>query len=271
MIETYMQSISPAVQALIAGVFTWGLTAVGASLVLFVRNVNEKLLDVALGFAAGVMIAASFWSLLEPAIEMSQNLNIPSWIPPATGFLIGALFLRLIDVILPHLHLQAPINEAEGIKTSFRRTTLLVLAVTLHNIPEGLAIGVSFGAHGADPQAVSILSSLMLAFGIGIQNIPEGFAISMPLRSEGLSRKKSFFIGQLSGLVEPVFALIGVLMLEIMHNLLPYALGFAAGAMIFVTVEELIPESQRNGNSDVATAGLIIGFTLMMILDVAFK
>lgn len=266
-----MQSISPAVQALIAGVFTWGLTAVGASLVLFVRNVNEKLLDVALGFAAGVMIAASFWSLLEPAIEMSQNLNIPSWIPPATGFLIGALFLRLIDVILPHLHLQAPINEAEGIKTSFRRTTLLVLAVTLHNIPEGLAIGVSFGAHGADPQAVSILSSLMLAFGIGIQNIPEGFAISMPLRSEGLSRKKSFFIGQLSGLVEPVFALIGVLMLEIMHNLLPYALGFAAGAMIFVTVEELIPESQRNGNSDVATAGLIIGFTLMMILDVAFK
>ncbi|MGB9710943.1 MAG: ZIP family metal transporter [Thermodesulfovibrio sp.] len=271
MIETYMQSISPAVQALIAGVFTWGLTAVGASLVLFVRNVNKKLLDVALGFAAGVMIAASFWSLLEPAIEMSQNLNIPSWIPPATGFLIGALFLRLIDVILPHLHLQAPINEAEGIKTSFRRTTLLVLAVTLHNIPEGLAIGVSFGAHGADPQAVSILSSLMLAFGIGIQNIPEGFAISMPLRSEGLSRKKSFFIGQLSGLVEPVFALIGVLMLEIMHNLLPYALGFAAGAMIFVTVEELIPESQRNGNSDVATAGLIIGFTLMMILDVAFK
>ncbi|WP_353684875.1 ZIP family metal transporter [Thermodesulfovibrio sp. 3907-1M] len=271
MIETYMKSISHPVQALIAGVFTWGLTAVGASLVLFIRNVNKKLLDAALGFAAGVMIAASFWSLLEPAIEMSQKLNIPPWIPPAIGFLIGALFLRLIDFILPHLHLQSPMNEAEGIKTSFRRTTLLVLAVTLHNIPEGLAIGVSFGAHGADPQAVSILSSLMLAFGIGIQNIPEGFAISMPLRSEGFSREKSFFIGQLSGMVEPVFAFIGVLMIEIMHSLLPYALGFAAGAMIFVTVEELIPESQRSGNSDIATAGLIIGFTLMMILDIAFK
>lgn len=271
MIETYIQSLSPPIQAFVAGILTWGLTAFGASFVLFVRAVNKKLLDVALGFAAGVMIAASFWSLLEPAIEMSQKMNIPPWIPPATGFVIGALFLRLIDIILPHLHLQAPINEAEGIKTSFKRTTLLVLAVTLHNIPEGLAIGVSFGAHGTDPESVTLLSSIMLAIGIGIQNIPEGFAISMPLRSEGLSRKKSFLIGQFSGLVEPVFALIGVLVLDIMHSLLPYALGFAAGAMIFVTVEELIPESQRGGNSDIATAGLIIGFTLMMILDVAFK
>ncbi|GAB5046028.1 ZIP family metal transporter [Thermodesulfovibrio sp. TK110] len=271
MIETYIQSLSPPVQALIAGVFTWGLTAIGASFVLFARNVNKKLLDTALGFAAGVMISASFWSLLEPAIEMSQKLSIPSWIPPATGFVMGALFLRLIDFILPHLHLQASINEAEGIKTSLRRSTLLVFAVTLHNIPEGLAIGVSFGAHGTDPQAVSLLSSIMLAIGIGIQNIPEGFAISMPLRSEGFSKKKSFLIGQFSGLVEPVTAVLGVLLLEIMHNLLPYALGFAAGAMIFVTVEELIPESQRSGNSDIATAGLIIGFTLMMILDIAFK
>lgn len=271
MSENIIQSISPPVQALIAGIFTWGLTAVGASLVLFVKNVNRKLLDTALGFAAGVMIAASFWSLLEPAIEMSQRLTVPAWIPPAIGFVMGATFLRLIDMILPHLHFQSPIDKTEGIKTSFRRSTLLVLAVTLHNIPEGLAIGVSFGAHGVDPMSVSLLSSVILAFGIGIQNIPEGFAISMPLRSEGISKGKSFFYGQLSGLVEPIFAFIGVLFVELMQNLLPYALGFAAGAMIFVTAEELIPESQRSGNSDLATAGLIIGFTLMMILDVTFK
>uniref|UniRef100_A0A7C4AJH1 ZIP family metal transporter n=1 Tax=Thermodesulfovibrio aggregans TaxID=86166 RepID=A0A7C4AJH1_9BACT len=271
MIENFMQSISPPVQALVAGSFTWGLTALGAAMVLFIRDVNKKLLDTALGFAAGVMIAASFWSLLEPAIEMSQKLNLPAWIPPATGFISGAAFLRLIDMILPHLHLQSPANQAEGIKTSFRRSTLLVLAVTLHNIPEGLAIGVSFGAHGIDPESVSLTASVILAFGIGIQNIPEGFAISMPLRSEGISNGKSFFYGQLSGLVEPIFAFIGVLLVELMQNLLPYALGFAAGAMIFVTAEELIPESQRSGNSDIATAGLIIGFTLMMILDIAFK
>lgn len=271
MIENIIQQFSPPIQALLAGIFTWFLTAIGASMVIFVKNVNRKLLDTVLGFAAGVMIAASFWSLLEPAIEMSQKMDMPSWIPPAVGFLSGALFLRLIDKILPHLHLESPINEAEGLKTSFRRSTLLVLAVTLHNIPEGLAIGVSFGAHGVDPASVSLLSSIILAFGIGIQNIPEGFAISMPLRSEGFSRKKSFMLGQLSGFVEPVFAVIGVLLVELMQSLLPYALGFAAGAMIFVTAEELIPESQRNGNSDLATAGLITGFTVMMILDISFK
>ena len=271
MIEGITNLFSPTIQALLAGLFTWAMTAVGASFVFFVRNVNRKLLDTALGFAAGVMIAASFWSLLEPAIEMSQKFAIPSWIPPAVGFLSGAIFLRLIDMVLPHLHFQAPISEAEGIKTSFKRSTLLVLAVTLHNIPEGLAIGVSFGAHGVDPTNVTLLTSIVLAFGMGIQNIPEGLAISMPLRSEGMSKKKSFMIGQFSGLVEPIFAVLGVLLVEIMQNLLPYALGFAAGAMIFVTVEELIPESQRNGNSDIATAGLIVGFTLMMILDVAFK
>ncbi|HHW20187.1 ZIP family metal transporter [Thermodesulfovibrio thiophilus] len=270
MIENLMLFSSP-VQALFAGIFTWFLTAVGASMVLFVKHVNRKLLDTVLGFAAGVMIAASFWSLLEPAIEMSQKLSIPSWIPPASGFVMGAVFLRIIDMILPHLHLQSPISEAEGLKTSFRRSTLLVLAVTLHNIPEGLAVGVSFGAHGIDPGSVNLLSSVILAFGIGIQNIPEGFAISMPLRSEGFSKNKSFMFGQFSGFVEPVFAVIGALLVELMQTLLPYALGFAAGAMIFVTVEELIPESQRNGHSDFATAGLIIGFTIMMILDVAFK
>ncbi len=269
--EINIQSLSPTVQALLAGLFTWGLTMLGASLVLFFKRVNRKILDTALGFAAGVMIAASFWSLLEPSIEMSQKMNLPSWLPPAVGFLSGALFLRLIDMLLPHLHLQSPLNEAEGLKTSFKRSTLLVLAVTLHNIPEGLAIGIAFGAHHIDPSSVSLISAIILATGMGIQNIPEGFAISMPLRSEGLSRRKSFMFGQLSGLVEPIFAVIGVLLVELMQNLLPYALGFAAGAMIFVTAEELIPESQRNGNSDIATAGLIIGFTLMMILDVAFK
>jgi ZIP family zinc transporter len=270
MIEN-LKSLSAPLLGLMAGLFTWGMTALGACFVLFVKSVNRKLLDTALGFAAGVMIAASFWSLLAPAIEMSEKFSIPSWIPPATGFILGAIFLRLIDMVLPHLHLQAPISEAEGIKTSFKRSTLLVLAVTLHNIPEGLAVGVSFGAYGIDPANVTLLSSVMLAVGIGIQNIPEGFAISMPLRSEGLSKKKSFMVGQISGFVEPIFALIGALLVNIMEILLPYALGFAAGAMIFVTAEELIPESQRNENSDIATAGLIIGFTLMMILDVAFK
>lgn len=271
MFGNYMDNLSPIILALLAGIFTWGLTAFGASLVFLFKNVSRKILDTALGFAAGVMIAASFWSLLDPAIEMSQKMAIPSWIPPALGFILGALFLRLIDMILPHLHFQSPINEAEGIKTSFRRSTLLVLAVTLHNIPEGLAIGVSFGAHSIEPTAVSLLSSIVLAFGIGIQNIPEGFAISMPLRGEGFSKGKSFFYGQLSGIFEPIFAVVGVLLVNIMQNFLPYALGFAAGAMIFITAEELIPESQRNGNSDIATAGLILGFTLMMILDVAFK
>ncbi|MCX7988561.1 MAG: ZIP family metal transporter [Thermodesulfovibrio sp.] len=266
-----MDKLSPVTMAFLSGIFTWGLTAFGASLVFLFKNVSRKVLDTALGFAAGVMIAASFWSLLDPAIEMSQKMTLPSWIPPAAGFVVGAIFLRLIDMVLPHLHFQSPVSEAEGIKTSLRRSTLLVLAVTLHNIPEGLAIGVSFGAHGIEPSSVSLLSSIVLAFGIGIQNIPEGFAISMPLRGEGFSRGKSFFYGQLSGLFEPIFAVVGVLLVNIMQNFLPYALGFAAGAMIFITAEELIPESQRNGNSDLATAGLIIGFTLMMILDVAFK
>lgn len=271
MVEKYIENLSAVNMALLVGIFTWGLTAVGASLVFLFKNVSRKILDTALGFAAGVMIAASFWSLLDPAIEMSQQLVVPSWIPPAMGFVLGALFLRIIDMLLPHLHFHASINGAEGIKTSFRRSTLLVLAVTLHNIPEGLAIGVSFGAHGIEPSSVTLLSSIVLALGIGIQNIPEGLAISMPLRAEGFSKCKSFLYGQLSGVFEPVFAVLGVIFVNIMQDFLPYTLGFAAGAMIFITAEELIPESQRSGNSDLATAGLIIGFTLMMILDVAFK
>lgn len=271
MIENYIGNQSPLILALLAGAFTWALTAFGASLVFLFKRVNRKVFDASLGFAAGVMIAASFWSLLGPAIEMSKMMTVLSWIPPAVGFILGALSLRLIDMILPHLHFYSPISEAEGIKTSLRRSTLLILSVTLHNIPEGLAIGVSFGSHAMEPTAVSLISSMVLAFGIGIQNIPEGFTISMPLRGDGFSRTKSFFYGQLSGVFEPIFAMIGVLLVKVMQNFLPYALSFAAGAMIFITTEELIPESQRSGNSDIATAGLIIGFTLMMILDVAFK
>lgn len=271
MLEQKIQSLSPLLLALFAGVFTWSMTALGASAVLMIKRVNQKLFDATLGFAAGVMIAASFWSLLEPAIEISEKLDTIAWIPPALGFILGALFLRVFDMLIPHLHLQSNIQEAEGLKVSLRRSTLLFLAVTLHNIPEGLSIGVSFGAHAVKPDEITLISSIVLALGIGIQNIPEGFAISMPLRNEGFSKSKSFFIGQLSGIVEPISAIVGVLFVEVMQNLLPYALGFAAGAMIFITAEELIPESHKKGNSDIATGGLILGFTLMMILDVAFK
>lgn len=224
MFEFFNEKTSPLILALSAGIYTWLSTAIGASLVLFVKNVSRKLLDTSLGFAAGIMIAASFWSLLDPAIELSEKLNTPTWIPPTVGFLLGAAFLRIIDKILPHLHFQAPMSEVEGIKTSFKRTTLLVLAVTLHNIPEGLAVGVSFGAYSLEPNSVSLISSIVLALGIGIQNIPEGFAISLPLRSEGFSKKKSFFIGQLSGIVEPLFAVVGFLFVGIMENLLPMPL-----------------------------------------------
>lgn len=271
MFEFHSDRAEALVLALVAGTYTWFLTALGASMVLFVKRVSRKLLDTSLGFAAGVMIAASFWSLLDPSIELSEKITTTPWIPPTVGFLLGALTLKIIDKILPHLHIQAPMSEVEGIRTSFKRSTLLVLAVTLHNIPEGLAIGVSFGAHGIEPASVSLISSVVLTVGIGIQNIPEGFAIALPLRGEGLSKRRSFFIAQLSGLVEPVFAVLGVMLVGIMENLLPYALGFAAGAMIYVTVEELIPESQRSGNSDLATAGVVLGFSLMMILDIAFR
>jgi ZIP family zinc transporter len=259
----------PVVQTLIATVFTWGMTALGAALIYSSREIGRKMLDGMLGFAAGVMIAASFWSLLAPAIEMSMERQIPVWMPPAAGFLLGAVFLRLLDSVLPHLHLGFPLEDAEGIKTSWRRTTLLVLAVTLHNIPEGLAIGVAFGAVASGLPSASLAGAVALAVGIGIQNFPEGTAVSMPLRREGLSRFRSFWFGQLSGMVEPVAGVIGVVTVMIAREILPYALSFAAGAMIFVVVEELIPESQRGGHADYATMGAIIGFIVMMILDVA--
>lgn len=265
----FFQSLNPVLQALIAGIFTWFVTALGAAAVFTTKRFNQKILDSMLGFAAGVMIAASFWSLLSPAIEMSQDNPMGQWFPAAAGFFLGAVFLRLIDKILPHLHIGLPTEEAEGVKTSWQRSTLLVLAITLHNIPEGLAIGVAFGAVTAGLPSATLAAAITLAVGIGIQNFPEGFAVSMPLRREGLSRIKSFWYGQLSAIVEPIAAVIGAVAVIMAKPVLPYALAFAAGAMIFVVVEEVIPESHRNKNTDLATSGAIIGFLVMMILDVA--
>ncbi|MBI4828402.1 MAG: ZIP family metal transporter [Nitrospinae bacterium] len=263
-----LSGMSPIAQALLAGLFTWGLTALGAGVVFLARDVSRRTLDVMLGFAAGVMIAASYWSLLAPAIALSANGPMPGWFPAAAGFLGGGLFLRLIDRVLPHLHLNAPMADAEGMPTSWRRTTLLVLAITMHNIPEGLAVGVAFGAAASGLDGASIAGAIALAMGIGIQNFPEGAAVSVPLRREGLSPLKSFWYGQFSGVVEPVAAVLGAAFVMMAEPALPYALAFAAGAMIFVSAEEVIPESQANGYSDQATMGLMAGFTVMMILDV---
>lgn len=262
-------SLNPILQALIATLFTWGMTAVGAGLIFLSKTVNRKVLDVMLGFAAGVMIAASFWSLLAPSIEMAESNGQIGWLPAAVGFLAGGAFLFGIDKLLPHLHLSLPIEEAEGVKTSWRRSVLLVLAITLHNIPEGLAVGVAFGAAAAGFDQALIPGAIALAIGIGLQNLPEGLAVAAPLRREGMSRRKSFLYGQASGMVEPIAGVLGAIAVMVMTPILPYALAFAAGAMIFVVVEELIPESQAGDNSDLATIGLLVGFTVMMILDVA--
>lgn len=255
--------------ALFATLFTWGVTALGAAMVFFFRNIDKRVLNAMLGFAAGVMIAASFWSLLKPSIEMSEAKGVMAWIPASIGFLTGGVFLLIIDKILPHLHLGLPVSKAEGIKTSWQRSVLLILAITLHNIPEGLAVGVAFGALSENPDIQGISGAVALAFGIGLQNFPEGAAVSIPLRREGFSRFKGFWYGQLSGIVEPLAGLIGAYMVVTIRALLPYALAFAAGAMIFVVVEELIPESQREFRTDLSTIGAMIGFTTMMVLDVA--
>jgi zinc transporter, ZIP family len=261
---------SPVTQALLATVFTWGVTAAGAALVFFIRKVNPKVMDSMLGFAAGVMIAASFWSLLAPGIAMADDMGHIAWLTAAIGFLGGGVFMRLTDWLLPHLHLDMPVTESEGIKTTWKRSTLLVLAITLHNIPEGLAVGVAFGAAAANLPSATLGGAIALAIGIGLQNFPEGAAVSLPLRREGMSRRKSFLLGQASGMVEPVAGVIGALFVLHMQDVLPYALCFAAGAMIFVVVEELIPESQRReANIDVVTMATMAGFTVMMILDVA--
>ena len=257
-------------QALFAGGFTWLITALGAALVLFTTRVSQRTLDTLEGFAAGIMIAASYWSLLAPAIEIAAVGPLPKWIPVATGFLLGGLFLWVCDRLLPHLHGGRPVEQAEGIKTSWQRTYLLVLAITLHNVPEGLAVGVGFGAAAQHMPEASLTAAVSLAVGIGLQNLPEGLAISLPLRREGASRGKSFFWGQASALVEPVAAVLGAAAVTAGQALLPYLMSFAAGAMIFVVIEELIPASHREENHDLATLAAMAGFTLMMVFDLAF-
>lgn len=262
-------ALSPIMQALLATVFTWLMTAIGAATVFIGRELSRRTLDAMLGFAAGVMIAASYWSLLAPAIAMSAEGPLPEWLPATVGFMLGGLFLFGIDKILPHLHLGFGAEEAEGVSTTWRRTTLLILAITLHNFPEGLAVGVAFGALAAGLPEASLTGAIALAIGIGIQNLPEGMAVSMPLRREGLPKFKSFMYGQGSALVEPVAGVLGAALVIVAKPILPYALAFAAGAMIFVVVEELIPESQRGNNTDFATMGAMVGFAVMMVLDVA--
>ena len=266
----FLENINPILLALYATLFTWGMTALGAAMVFFFKTINKKVLNAMLGFAAGVMIAASFWSLLSPAIQMTEESGGTPWIPAATGFLAGGLFLYLVDKILPHLHIGLPISKAEGIKTSWHRSILLVSAITLHNIPEGLAVGVAFGALATgNITGATLAGAVALAIGIGIQNFPEGAAVSVPLRREGFSRFKAFMYGQASGIVEPIAGVIGALLVITMTPLLPYALSFAAGAMIFVVIEELIPESQQGNETDISSIGAMLGFTIMMVLDVA--
>jgi len=260
---------NPILLALGATLFTWLLTALGSSMVFFFKTINKRILNSMLGFAAGVMIAASFWSLLKPAIEMAEENGSIPWIPALIGFLTGGAFLLLIDKILPHLHMGLAVDKAEGIKTQWQRSVLLVLAITLHNIPEGLAVGVSFGALANNPDLGMLAGAVALAIGIGLQNFPEGAAISIPLRREGFSRLRAFNYGQMSGIVEPIAGVIGAYLVLTITPLLPYALSFAAGAMIFVVVEELIPESQTGSETDLSTIGAMIGFATMMLLDVA--
>jgi ZIP family zinc transporter len=269
----FLEQFNPVNQALFATFFTWGVTALGAAMVFFFKQINKNLLNGMLGFAAGVMIAASFWSLLAPGIDLAEKLGQTAWLTASIGFLAGGGFLFLVDKLLPHLHSGLKTDQAEGIKTSWQRSILLVLAITLHNIPEGLAVGVAFGAAAASGvSSATLAGAVALAIGIGLQNFPEGAAVSIPLRREGFSRTKSFIYGQASGIVEPIAGVIGAFAVIKMRPILPYALAFAAGAMIYVVIEELIPEAQREeggSKTDIATIGSMVGFAVMMILDVA--
>jgi zinc transporter, ZIP family len=268
----WLGGASPLVQALLAGGFTLGATALGAAVVVVGREVSQAWLDALLGFAAGVMLAASFWSLLAPAITLAEQQGIPGWLPAASGFVLGAAFLRLADFLLPHLHPRQPLERAEGIPTAWQRSTLLVLAITLHNIPEGLALGVAFGAAAtASPLegGIGYSAALALTLGIALQNVPEGMAVAMPLRAAGMTRARSFAYGTASALVEPLAAVLGAAAVLSVQPLLPYALAFAAGAMVYVVVEELIPEAHQGGRPDLATSAAVLGFTVMMVLDVA--
>jgi ZIP family zinc transporter len=270
-LKDLLLSLSPILQAFLACCFTWFVTALGASFVFFLKTLNRKLMDGLLGFTGGVMLAASYWSLLAPAIEMSEGHSIANWFPAAVGFLSGALFLFFLDKSLPHLHINFGEEETEGIQTNWHSTTLLVLAITLHNIPEGLAVGVAFGAVAADLPHASIGGAVALAIGIALQNFPEGIAVAMPIRRMGISRFKSFWYGQLSAIVEPIAGITGAIAVLYVQPILPYALAFAAGAMIYVVIEEVVPTTQRNNNTDIATLGLIIGFITMMVLDVGLS
>jgi len=263
------ETLSPIWQAAVAGLFTWSVTALGAGLVFFTKAVNRKLLDVMLGMSGGVMLAASYWSLLAPAIEISENRGGSPWLPAASGFLAGGLVLLVLDKLLPHLHLGHERHQAEGPETQWHRSALLVMAITLHNIPEGLAVGVAFGGVVAGEHVASLAAAIALTLGIGLQNFPEGAAVAMPLRMDGMSRRKAFWYGQLSAVVEPFAAVIGAAVVAYSLVVLPFALSFAAGAMVFVVVEELIPESHQAGNVDLATISLMAGFAIMMVLDVA--
>lgn len=267
---SWFGGLHPVVQGLLATIFTWLVTALGAAVVFVFKDFNRRLLDTMLGFTGGVMLAASFWSLLNPAIEMAEQdwAKGWAWVPVAIGFVGGAIFIFALDQYLPHLHLNAPPEDKEGLKTDWNSTILLVLAITLHNIPEGLAVGVAFGAVAENLPGADLAGAIALTIGIGIQDLPEGLAVAVPLRRSGLSRWKSFLWGQLSGVVEPIAGVIGVALVLLAKPILPYALAFAAGAMIYVVVEEVIPETQKEKNTDRATLGLIMGFVIMMALDV---
>lgn len=270
---TFFAQFHPVQQALIGTLFTYGVTALGAGLVFFFKSINKTVLNGMLGFAAGVMIAASFWSLLAPGIAMAEELGQVAWITAVTGFLLGGGFLYAVDKLMPHLHLGLATEKAEGPKTSWHRSVLLVLAITLHNIPEGLAVGVAFGAAASGSiSGATLAGAVALSIGIGLQNFPEGAAVSIPLRREGFSRTKAFLYGQASGIVEPIAGVIGAFAVLRIRSILPYALAFAAGAMIYVVIEELIPEAQHDeggSKTDIATLGALVGFSIMMMLDVA--
>ncbi|WYJ85126.1 zinc transporter ZupT [Enterococcus sp. 12C11_DIV0727] len=270
-ITSWLLSLEAWQQALVGTGFTYFMTALGAGLVFFFKEIKKDILNMMLGFAAGVMIAASFWSLLDPAIKQAEENGSIAWLVVSFGFGLGGLFLYIADKTLPHMHF-GPNHEKEGLPSHLKRTILLVFSITLHNIPEGLAVGVAFGAaNSADDPKKAVLAAISVALGIGIQNFPEGAAVSIPLRQENLSRKKAFLYGQASGIVEPIAGIIGAVLVTKVTLLLPYALAFAAGAMIYVVVEELIPEAQQTVTSErhFAVFGLMLGFIIMMILDVA--
>lgn len=262
----WFENLAPVLQALIATIFTWAITALGALVVCFFKEVNKKILDTILGFSAGVMIAASFWSLLAPALDLSNELGYIEWLLPSLGFIAGGLFVLFSDKFLDKVLCSRKMQTQN--RNSLKRVILLVSAITIHNIPEGMAIGVAFGGAASGITGVTLVSAIMLAVGIGIQNFPEGAAVSLPLRNEGISRMKCFLFGQGSALVEPISAVIGVILVLSVRSILPFLLTFAAGAMIMVASRELLPESVKE-NKNLATLGLIAGFVLMMILDVA--